>query len=90
MFRGQLHCNRGTVFSTRSVPRCYSQWSTVVGVRARESRVKAGSNTSTVALRVVGGDEKGTQCYNWATLFSGAYKYWDLALQFGAVSNLRE
>jgi hypothetical protein len=34
-------------------------------------RVKAGSNTSTVALRVVGGDEKETQCLgvNWATLF---------------------
>jgi hypothetical protein len=27
-----------------------------------ETRVEAGSNTSTVALRVVGGDEKGTQC----------------------------
>jgi hypothetical protein len=27
-----------------------------------EPRVEAGSNTSTVALRVVGGDEKGTQC----------------------------
>jgi hypothetical protein len=26
------------------------------------SRVEAGSNTSTVALRVVGGDENGTQC----------------------------
>jgi hypothetical protein len=26
------------------------------------SSVEAGSNTSTVALRVVGGDEKGTQC----------------------------
>jgi hypothetical protein len=25
-------------------------------------RVEAGSNTSTVALRVVGGDEKGTEC----------------------------
>jgi hypothetical protein len=25
-------------------------------------RVVAGSNTSTVSLRVVGGDEKGTQC----------------------------
>jgi hypothetical protein len=31
------------------------------------------SNTSTVALRVGGGDEKGTQYlgYNWATLFLG-------------------
>jgi hypothetical protein len=37
----------------------------------RESRVEAGSNTSTVALRVVGGDEKRAQClgYNPATLF---------------------
>jgi hypothetical protein len=43
-------------------------------------RVEAGLNTSTVALRVVGGDEKGTQClgYNWATLFLG-----DLVLQVG-------
>jgi hypothetical protein len=33
--------------------------------------VEADSSTSTVALRVVGGDEKGTQClgYNRATLF---------------------
>jgi hypothetical protein len=33
--------------------------------------VEVGSNTSTVALRVVGGDEKGTSAwgYNWATLF---------------------
>jgi hypothetical protein len=33
--------------------------------------MEAGSNTSTVALRVIGGDEKGTQCLgdNWATLF---------------------
>jgi hypothetical protein len=36
-----------------------------------DSRVEAGSNTSTIDLRVVGGDEKGTQClgYDWATLF---------------------
>jgi hypothetical protein len=27
-----------------------------------QSRVEVGSNTSTVALQVVGGDEKGTQC----------------------------
>jgi hypothetical protein len=26
------------------------------------ARMEAGSNTSTVALRVVGGDEKGSQC----------------------------
>jgi hypothetical protein len=30
--------------------------------RLRTSCVEAGLDTSTVALRVVGGDEKGTQC----------------------------
>jgi hypothetical protein len=40
---------------------------------SRRSRVEAGSNTSAVALRVVGDDEKGTQClwYNRAILFLG-------------------
>jgi hypothetical protein len=54
----------GGTFSTWSVPRCYKQ-------DQLAPRVQAGSNTSTVALRVVGRDEKGTQClgYNWATLF---------------------
>jgi hypothetical protein len=34
------------------------------GVQGRliQPRLEARSNTSTVALRVVGGDEKGTQC----------------------------
>jgi hypothetical protein len=30
-----------------------------------ESRVDAGSNTATVALRVVGGDEKGSLEFDW-------------------------
>jgi hypothetical protein len=30
--------------------------------KSNNSRVEAGSNTSTVALRLVGGDEKETQC----------------------------
>jgi hypothetical protein len=32
---------------------------------------EAGSNTSTTALRILGGDEKEIQClgYNWAILF---------------------
>jgi hypothetical protein len=42
-------------------------------------RVEAGSNTSTIALRVVGGDEKGTQC----NPVSGGYKDWDLVLRVG-------
>jgi hypothetical protein len=35
--------------------------------------VEAGSNTSTVALRVVGGEEREPSVwgYNWATLFLG-------------------
>jgi hypothetical protein len=48
-------------------------------VRNKQATVEVGSNTSTVALRVVGGDEKGTQCHP----VSGGYKYGDLALQFG-------
>jgi hypothetical protein len=34
----------------------------VVLITFLSPRVETGSNTSTVALRVVGGDEKGTQC----------------------------
>jgi hypothetical protein len=39
----------------------------------KSSRVETGSNTSTVALRVVGGDEKGTSAwgYNSATVLLG-------------------
>jgi hypothetical protein len=41
----------------RSVPRCYKQ--DKLGATSN-SRVEAGSNKSTEALRVVGGDEKGS------------------------------
>jgi hypothetical protein len=46
-----------TVFSTRSVQSDYKEdiWGDPV-----PTRVEAGSNTSTVTLRVVGGDEKGS------------------------------
>jgi hypothetical protein len=56
------------------------------------SRVEAGSNTSTVALRVVGGDETGTQCLGveLGHPVPGGYKYGDLTLQFWRVSNLRQ
>jgi hypothetical protein len=55
-------------------------------------RVEACSNTSTVAQRVVGGDEKGTQCLGvqLGHPVSGGYKYGNLALQVWGVSNLRE
>jgi hypothetical protein len=54
--------------------------------------VEAGSNTSTVALRDVGGDEKGTQCLGVKPghPVPGGYKYGDLAHQVGGVSNLRQ
>jgi hypothetical protein len=60
-FAKRHESNSGTatvkVFSVISLPRCYNttsiEWSS-------GSRVEAGSNTSTVALRVVGGDEKGS------------------------------
>jgi hypothetical protein len=54
--------------------------------------VKAGSNTSSVALRVVGGDEKGTHCHGvkLGHPVPGGYKYENLALQVGGISNLRQ
>jgi hypothetical protein len=56
-----------------------------------QARVEAGSNTSTVALRVAGGDENCTQCLGVKPghPLPGGYKYGDLALQVGEVSNLR-
>jgi hypothetical protein len=49
-----LHNNSDkTMFSMWSVPRLYEEI-------PRITRVEAGSNTSTVSLRVVGGDEKGS------------------------------
>jgi hypothetical protein len=45
------------VFSMQSVTRLHRKSTASYEL---ESRVKAGSNISTVALRVVGGDEKGT------------------------------
>jgi hypothetical protein len=41
------------------VPKCYKQGQSSSGTG---SRVEAGPNTSTVALRAVGGDGRGTQC----------------------------
>jgi hypothetical protein len=41
----------------RSAPRLYNEEPRPVGIKPR---VEAGSNTSTVILRVVGGDEKGS------------------------------
>jgi hypothetical protein len=49
----------GTKFSIPSVQSGYKE---EFSRESEESRVEAGSNTSTVAQRVVGGDEKGTQC----------------------------
>jgi hypothetical protein len=54
-----------TVFSMWSAPRLYQSTDRVQlssGERGMSTRVEAGSNTSTVALRVVGAEEKGTKC----------------------------
>jgi hypothetical protein len=42
---------------------------TIKYIKLFETRVEAGSNTSTVALRIVGGDEMGTQYLglNWTS-----------------------
>jgi hypothetical protein len=47
-----------SAFSTRFVPRGYIMRT----LAEQEYGAEVGSNTSTIALRVVGGDEKGTQC----------------------------
>jgi hypothetical protein len=61
----------------------------LVGVQAR---VEAGSNISTVALGVVEDGVKGTQCLGvkLGHLVTGGYKYGDLAIQAGGVSNLKQ
>jgi hypothetical protein len=53
---------------------------------------RGGGCTSTVALGGVGSDGKGTQCLGvlLGHLVPGGYKYEDLALQVGGVSNLRQ
>jgi hypothetical protein len=52
--------------------------------------VEARENTSTVALLVVRGDGKGTQCPGvyLGHPVPGGYKYGDLALQVGGVSRI--
>jgi hypothetical protein len=50
-----------TVFSVGSFPKLYNKDPRQAG-RIELSRMEAGSNTSSVALRVVGDVEKGTQC----------------------------
>jgi hypothetical protein len=54
-----IHCLATDVFYMDPLETMYKQSSRKSGIR---SCVEAGSNTSTVDLRVVGGEEKGTQC----------------------------
>jgi hypothetical protein len=54
-------------------------------IQIKVARVEAGSNTSTVPLRVIGGDEKGIQRL-WIYLLQyapGGYKNGELTLQVG-------
>jgi hypothetical protein len=50
--RQQFNSNRGTIFSKRSVPRCYNQDSLSSGLVVRQS--PAGKNVSTEAEDTVG------------------------------------
>jgi hypothetical protein len=61
-------------------------------VRSRFPRMEASSNTSTIALRVVGGDEKGIQFpgVKLGYPLPGGCEYRDLALQVGGVLSLRQ
>jgi hypothetical protein len=62
----------------------------VIMVNVMNALVEAGSNTSTVALQVLGGDEANpvSGCTTGHPLPRGC-KYEDLALQVGGVSHLR-
>jgi hypothetical protein len=66
-----------TEFSTWSVPRSYLEdnWADKVVKKKKKARMEAGSNTSTVALLVVGGDEKRTQCLGG---IAGQPCYWGI------------
>jgi hypothetical protein len=72
-------------FSVQSVTGCITRTST-------SSSRGDGFDTSTTALRVLEADEKGTQCLGVqrGQPVPGGYKYGDLALQVGEVSNLRQ
>jgi hypothetical protein len=48
------------VFSTWSMPRLYNEQTSREAVSEERTCVEAGSNTFTVTLRVVGGDENGS------------------------------
>jgi hypothetical protein len=73
----QLTRSRGN--KRRENARCYGSRFLIKGVMQpvpgwrKHSHVEAGSNTSTVALWVVGGDERESNAwgYNWATQFLG-------------------
>jgi hypothetical protein len=82
-----VNSNRGMI-SVSSVPRCCKQDKLA---RSQFLRAEAGSNTSTIALRVIGGDKKGVQCpgVKLGHTIPEGYEYGDLALQVG-VSNLRQ
>jgi hypothetical protein len=56
-----------------------------------KSRVEARSNTSTVALRVVGGDEKETRCQGvqLGHPVRRGYKYVDWPSRFGSLESVR-
>jgi hypothetical protein len=60
---------------------------TCVGASVRVTLVEAGSNTSTLSLRVVGGDEKGIKCLGvkLGHPVPRGYKYGDLAVQVDGV-----
>jgi hypothetical protein len=57
-----------------------------------EADVEVGSNTYIIALQIVESDEKGTRCLGvyLGHLVPGRYKYGDLALHVGRVSNLKQ
>jgi hypothetical protein len=61
--RKRIHAKIDELFSVRSVPRDYrKEKEGRLSQTESVTHLEAGSNTTNVALRVVGGDKKGTQC----------------------------
>jgi hypothetical protein len=63
------------MFSLSTVPDVIQQEPVVV--QSRMSRVEAGLNTSTVALRVVGGNGKGTQFLGDINTGTWPSRFWE-------------
>jgi hypothetical protein len=89
---GCVKYNNDAVFSVWSV-QGYITSTRVLRWRRESKRVEVGSNTSTVALRVVVATEREPSAWGWVITgypVPSGCKYGDLALQVGGLSIVRQ